>query len=94
MLKEGRSFVECMFRTNCFTVTALRRLKSGEESGTLRESSLQLANYYEKETSHKMGRVVDFINIAVAVIITLLIVGLTLLSTEIGFVSPSSPLSG
>ncbi len=94
MLKEGRSFVECMYRTNCFTLTALRRLKSGEESGTLRESALQLANYYEKETSHKMRRVVDFINIAVALIITLLIVGLTLLSTEIGFVSPSSPLSG
>ncbi|MCG8605351.1 type II secretion system F family protein [bacterium] len=94
MLKGGKSFVECMFRTNCFTLTAVRRLKSGEESGTLRESALQLANYYEKETSHKMRRVVDFINITVAVIITLLIIGLTLLSTEIGFVSPSSPLSG
>ena len=60
----------------------------------MRDSALQLANYYEKETSHKMRGVVDFINIAVALIITLLIIGLTLLSTEIGFVSPSSPLSG
>ncbi len=93
MLKEGKSFVECLNRANCFTLTAVRRLKSGEESGTLRETALQLANYYEKETKHKMSRLVDSINIMVSIIVTLLIIGLTLVSTEIGFVSPTSPLS-
>ncbi|MFQ5771375.1 MAG: type II secretion system F family protein, partial [bacterium] len=93
MLKEGKSFVECLGRANCFTFTAIRRLKAGEESGTLRESALQLANYYEKDTSHKLQRLVDTINITVSVIITLLIVGLTLVSSEIGFVSPPSPLT-
>ena len=93
MLKEGKSFVECLNRANCFTLTAVRRLRSGEESGTLRETALQLANYYEKETKHKMSRLVDSINIMVSIIVTLLIVGLTLISTEIGFVSPTSPLS-
>jgi len=93
MLKEGKSFVECLSRANCFTVTAIRRLKSGEESGTLRQSALQLANYYEKETKHKMSRLVDVINLIVSVLITVLIIGLTLVSTEIGFVNPPSPLS-
>lgn len=93
MLKEGKSFVECLSRANCFTVTALRRLKSGEESGTLRESALQLANYYEKETKHKMSRLMDVINLIVSILITVLIIGLTLVSTEIGFVNPPSPLS-
>ncbi|MFQ5822663.1 MAG: type II secretion system F family protein [bacterium] len=92
MLKEGKSFVECLSRANCFALNAIRRLKSGEESGTLRESALQLANYYEKETSHKMKRLVDMINIIISFIITILIIGLTLVSSEIGFVSPPSPL--
>jgi type IV pilus assembly protein PilC len=93
MLKEGKSFVECLGRTNCFTLNAIRRLRSGEESGTLRESALQLANYYEKETSHKMKRFMDIINIAVAILLTIMIIVLTLVSSEIGFVSPPSPLS-
>jgi type IV pilus assembly protein PilC len=93
MLKEGKSFVECLARANCFTLNALRRLKSGEESGTLRESALQLANYYEKETSHKMKRFVDMVNVIVAIVITISIIGLTLISSEIGFVSPPSPLA-
>ncbi len=93
MLKEGKSFVESLGRTNCFTLNAIRRLKAGEESGTLRQSSLQLANYYEKETTNKMLRLVDIINILVSVIVTFLIIGLTLISSEIGFVSPPSPLS-
>jgi type IV pilus assembly protein PilC len=93
MLKEGKSFVECLGRTNCFTLNAVRRLKSGEESGTLRESALQLANYYEKETTHRMKSLVDIINILISVVITIVVVLLTLVSTEIGFVNPPSPLS-
>lgn len=93
MLKEGKSFVECLSRANCFTLTAVRRLKSGEESGTLRETALQLANYYENETKHKMSRLVDAVNLIVSVLITILVVALTLVSSEIGFVSPPSPLS-
>ncbi len=93
MLKDGRSFVECLARTNCFTVTAVRRLKSGEESGTLRETARQMANYYENENKHKMSHLLDTINVLVSVVITLLIVALTLVSSEIGFVSPPSPLS-
>lgn len=93
MLREGRSFVECLSRANCFTLTAVRRLRSGEESGTLRENAMQLANYYEKENKHKMSRLVDMVNVFVSVIITIMIVALTIVSSEIGFVSPPSPLS-
>ncbi len=93
MLKEGKSFVECLARANCFTVTAVRRLRSGEESGTLRESALQLANYYEQETKHKTAKIVDLIQLLVSVFITILVIALTLVSSEIGFVSPPSPMS-
>ncbi len=33
-----------------FTETALSRLHSGEETGTIKNTALQLANYYESET--------------------------------------------
>jgi type IV pilus assembly protein PilC len=92
MLKEGRSFVECLNRANCFTLTAVRRLKSGEESGTLRQTALQLANYYEKETTHRMSTFTDIINLAISIGMTIVIIGLTLVSSEIGFVAPPMPL--
>ncbi len=93
MLREGKSFVECLSRASCFTLTAVRRLKAGEESGTLRENALQLASYYEKENKHRMARLVDLVNVLVSVFVTILIIALTLVSSEVGFVSPPSPLS-
>jgi len=90
MLREGKSFTECLEKTDVFPPNAINRFRSGEESGTLRKSALQLADYYEKETTHKMSRVVDFINLGVSILVTLLILILTLISSEIGLVSPSS----
>lgn len=91
MLREGKSFTECLEKTEVFPANAINRFRSGEESGTLKESAFQLANYYEKETTHKLTRVVEYINLSVSVAVTLLILLLTVISSEIGFVSPSSP---
>jgi len=90
MLREGRSFTECLEKTGVFPANAIHRFRSGEESGTLRKSALQLADYYEKETTHKMTRVVDFVNLGVSVLVTILILILTIISSEIGLVSPST----
>lgn len=90
MLREGRSFTECLEKTGVFPANAIHRFRSGEESGTLRKSALQLADYYEKETTHRMTRVVDFVNLGISLIVTVLILVLTLISSEIGLVSPST----
>jgi type IV pilus assembly protein PilC len=90
MLREGKSFTECLEKTEVFPANAIHRFRSGEESGTLRQSALQLADYYEKETTHKMLRVVDFVNLGVSVVVTILILVLTVISSEIGMVSPST----
>ncbi len=90
MLREGKSFTECIEKTGVFPANAVHRFRSGEESGTLRESALQLANYYEKETTHKMSRVVDLTNLFISILVTVLILILTLISSEIGLVSPQS----
>ena len=55
--------------------------------------SFDHTNYYEKETENSMRRLVDIINLLISVLITVLIIGLTIVSTEIGFVNPPSPLS-
>lgn len=93
MLKEGRGFVESLERTRAFPRTALQRLHSGEESGTIRQAAQQLADYYERETSYRMARIVEWINLSVSIAVTLLIVLLTLVSSEIGFIKPPSPFS-
>ncbi|MGH7490832.1 MAG: type II secretion system F family protein [bacterium] len=92
MLREGRGFTDALEASGIFPKNVIYSLRTGEESGTLREAMLRLANFYEKETTAKMGRVVDLINLVISVVISFLIVGITLLSSEVGFVSPPSPL--
>lgn len=92
MLREGRGFSDSLDRADVFPENAIYSLRTGEESGTLREAALRLANFYEKETTHKMVRVVELINLTISIFISLLIVGITLLSSEVGFVSPPTPL--
>jgi type IV pilus assembly protein PilC len=92
MLREGKSLSDTLEASGIFPRNAISGLRSGEESGTMREAMLRLANFYEKETSHKMHRVIDVINLVLSIIVSLLIVGITLLSSEVGFVSPPSPL--
>jgi len=91
MLREGKSLSDSMEGSGIFPKNVIYSLRSGEESGTLREAMLRLANFYEKETTHKMARVIDLINLVVSVFISAMIVGITLLSSEVGFVSPPMP---
>ena len=82
MLGEGKGIVEAMEETGVFTKTALSRFRSGAESGALRSNALQLANYYETETSYRMEKVVTTIDLMVTMIIMIVMVGLTIVSSE------------
>ncbi|MBD3378074.1 type II secretion system F family protein [candidate division KSB1 bacterium] len=90
MLREGKTFTECLARTGVFPANALNRFRAGEESGTVRESALSLADYYEREISYKMTRVVDWVNLNISILVTVLIIIITLISSEVGFVTPTS----
>lgn len=92
MLKEGIGLVEALERTGVFTGTAISRLRSGQESGSLRESAIQLADYYERETSYRMKNVVELMNILISLFIMVVMTGLTLVSSETAVVRPKSPL--
>jgi len=88
MLSQGRGLVESLEASGVFTKTTLSRFHSGAETGTVKHSALQIANYYEKETVYKLKNVVDFIQIIIAMIIMVVMTALTLISAETATVSP------
>jgi type IV pilus assembly protein PilC len=92
MLREGRGLVDSFKEADVFTPTALSRFNSGAETGTVKTTAMQIANYYEKETVYKLKNAVDLVQIVVAMIIMIVMTALTLVSSETALVSPKSPI--
>lgn len=92
MLREGRGLVDSFKESGVFTPTALSRFSSGAETGTVKMTAVQIANYYEKETVYKLKNAVDLVQIIVAMIIMVVMTALTLVSSETALVSPKSPV--
>ncbi|RMF55078.1 MAG: type II secretion system F family protein [Bacteroidetes bacterium] len=90
MVAQGADLVRAMEASGVFTQMALARFRSGAETGNVRASALQMADYYEKETTLKLRSAVETIQTVVAIIITIAIVFLTIISSEISLVQPSS----
>ena len=91
MLSKGTGLVQAFEATGVFTKTALARFHSGTETGTVRKSALQIANYYEKETEYKLKNAIEFIQLMIAMVITIIITLLTLISSETAVMTPQSP---
>ncbi|MBI4428317.1 MAG: type II secretion system F family protein [Ignavibacteriales bacterium] len=91
MLEKGKGLTEAFEATGVFTKTAISRLSSGAETGTVRNTALQLAEYYEKETTYKLKNAIEVIQLTVQMIIMLALTGLTLVSSETAAVSPKKP---
>jgi type IV pilus assembly protein PilC len=77
MIKKGIGITDAFVASGVFTETSLSRLHSGEETGTLKNTSLQLANYYESETVYKLK---NFEVIQVFIYIIVVKIALTLVS--------------
>ncbi|NND71638.1 MAG: type II secretion system F family protein [Rhodothermales bacterium] len=90
MVAQGAELVRSMEASGVFTQMALARFRSGSETGNVRNSALQMADYYEAETTLKLRGAVEGIQTAVAIIITVAICFLTVISSEIALISPSS----
>ncbi len=90
MLKHGQGLHESMEASGVFTKTALSRFHAGAETGMVRETALQLANYYERETSYKLKSVVDFMQLWVALIIMIVMTAITIVSSEVSIIKPKS----
>ena len=90
MVAQGADLVKAMEASGAFTSMALARFRSGAETGNVRNSARQMADYYENETSLKLKSIIEMIQTVVALIITVAIMGLTILSSELAMVSPSA----
>lgn len=90
MVAQGADLVRSMEASGVFTSMALARFRSGAETGNVRQSAQQMADYYEKETTMKLKMTVETIQTSVAIVITLAICFLTLISSEIALIQPSS----
>jgi type IV pilus assembly protein PilC len=90
MVAQGAELVRSMEASEVFTQMCIARFRSGAETGNVRKSAAQMADYYEKETSLKLKGAVEGIQTAVAVVITIAICFLTVISSEIALIQPSS----
>lgn len=90
MLKHGKGLHESFEAAGVFTKTALSRFHAGAETGMVRETALQLANYYERETTYKLKAVVDWVQLWVALVIMIVMTAITIVSSETSVVKPKS----
>jgi type IV pilus assembly protein PilC len=91
MVQKGAGITEAFEATGVFTRTAISRFHSGAETGTVKHTAHQLAEYYEKETTYKMKNAIDFIQLWIAMIIMLVLTALTIVSSETATIKPKNP---
>jgi type IV pilus assembly protein PilC len=94
MVEKGAGITEAFDASGVFTKTAISRLHSGAETGTVKHTALQLAEYYEKETSYKMRNAIDYIQLWISMIIMIVLTALTLVSSETATFHPSTAPGG
>lgn len=94
MTQKGAGITEAFEASGVFTKTALSRFHSGAETGTVKHTALQLAEYYEKETSYKMRNAIDYIQVLISMIIMIVLTALTIVSSETATVRPKNPALG
>lgn len=94
MIKKGIGVTDAFEASGVFTETAIARFHSGEESGTIKNTSLQLANYYETETVFRLKNIIEIIQVAIAMIIMIVMIALTIVSAETATVRPKTPTMG
>lgn len=91
MVKKGVGVTDAFEACGVFTETALSRFHSGEETGTIKNTALQLANYYETETVYKLKNLIELIQVGIAMFIMVVMILLTLVSAETATVRPKTP---
>jgi type IV pilus assembly protein PilC len=82
MLKYGTEFWKAMEMTNFFPEMVISRFRTAAETGSVKVTSVQLADYYEMENGYAMKNLVNVIEVAVSVVIMVAMVFLTMLSSE------------
>jgi type IV pilus assembly protein PilC len=91
MTSKGKGLTDALEASGVFTTTAISRFHSGEETGTIKNTAKQLANYYESETVFRLKSVIEMIQVWIAMFIMIVMIGLTLVSAETATINPKPP---
>lgn len=94
MTQKGAGITEAFEAAGVFTKTAISRFHSGAETGTVKHTAFQLAEYYEKETAYKMRNAIDYIQVVISMVIMVVLTALTIVSSETATVRPKNPALG
>ncbi|MCC5907906.1 MAG: type II secretion system F family protein [Balneolaceae bacterium] len=89
MLEDGTGLIESLEATQVFPKSALSRFRLGAESGSLKENSGQLADYYEKQTEYKLESVINWINLGINIFIFIALIYITVVSSEAAIIQPN-----
>ncbi len=92
MINKGTGLTDSLEASGIFTATAISRFHSGEETGTIKNTAYQLANYYESETVFRLKNVIEMIQVFIAMVIMIVMIGLTLVSAETATINPKPPV--
>lgn len=92
MISKGIGLTDALSASGVFTETAISRFHSGEETGTIKNTAKQLANYYESETVFRLKNVIEMVQVFIAMVIMVVMIALTLVSAETATISPKSPV--
>ncbi len=90
MMARGTDLIEAMQAAGVFNRMTIARFRSGAETGSVRESAQQMAAFYENETTLKLTAATETIKTGVAIVISLIVLLLTVISAESALIQPSS----
>lgn len=82
MLKYGTDLGRALSAANFFPDVFISRFGTASETGAVKDTALQVADYYQMENQFSMKNLTGMIEISITVVIMMALVFLTLLSTE------------
>ncbi len=82
MLKYGTELPKALEWTTFFPEMAISRFKTASETGTVKETAIQLGDYYEMENRYALKNLTNVIELSISGIIMVVMVFLTYLSSE------------
>ncbi len=89
MMQRGAGITDGMIASDVFTDTAISKFRAGEETGNIKGAALQLADYYESDTTYRLKNLIEWIQIFIAMIILVVMRILTLVSAETALIRPN-----
>jgi type IV pilus assembly protein PilC len=90
MMTRGADLIVAMEASEVFLPMLIARFRSGAETGGVRESAEEMAEFYEKETTLKMQTAVETIKTTTAIVISILVGLLTVITAESALIQPSA----